>query len=97
MNYILIYRRSSCLKVIGYLDVNFMRCLSTRKSTFGYVFLLAGGAVSWKSIEKILITPSTFDAEYVACFEAMGYALWLCNSISRLEIMNFIGEPLLIF
>ena len=76
-NYRLSYRKSDQLEVIGYLDSDFAGCLDTRKSTSGYIFLLAGGAVSWRSAKQTLVTPSTFDAEYVACFEATGHALWM--------------------
>ena len=34
-----------------YSDSVFDRCVDTRKSIIGYVFLLVGGAVSWKSVK----------------------------------------------
>ena len=43
------------------------------------------------------MTPSTFDAEYVACFKATGYALSMRNFISGLRVMNTNSEPLKIF
>ena len=48
-NYMLTYRRSNHLEVIGYSDSDYAGCVDTRKSTFGYLFLLAEGAISWKS------------------------------------------------
>ena len=45
----LTYRRSDQLEVIGYSDLDYAGCVDSRKSTFGYLFLLAGGAISWKS------------------------------------------------
>ena len=48
-DHMLTYKRSSHLEVIGYTDSDYAGCLASRKSTFGYVFLLAGEAVSWKS------------------------------------------------
>ncbi|KAL5577856.1 hypothetical protein UlMin_019555 [Ulmus minor] len=47
-DHMLSYRRSSHLEVIGYSDSDYAGCVGTRKSTFGYLFLLAGGAISWK-------------------------------------------------
>ena len=41
----LTYKRFNHLKAIGYLDSNFTKCVDTRKSMFGYVFLLAKGAL----------------------------------------------------
>nr|XP_033508618.1 secreted RxLR effector protein 161-like [Nicotiana tomentosiformis] len=45
-DYMLTYRRSDHLDMIGYSDSDYAGCLDTRKSTFGYLFLLAGGAIS---------------------------------------------------
>jgi len=40
-NHMLTYRKSDHLEVIGYTDSDFADCVDTRKSTFGYVYLLA--------------------------------------------------------
>ena len=45
-DYMLTFRRSDNLEVIGYSDSDFAGCVDSRKSTFGYLFLLAGGAIS---------------------------------------------------
>jgi len=66
----LTYRKFSCLEVISYIDSNFVGCMDTRKSTFDYVYLLAGGEISWKSVKQSVIVASTMEAEFVTCFEA---------------------------
>ena len=48
-NYMLMYRRTNSLVVIGYSDSNFASCVDSRKSTSGYIFKLADGAISWRS------------------------------------------------
>ncbi|XP_068504684.1 uncharacterized protein [Phaseolus vulgaris] len=58
-------------------DSDFARCMETRKSTFGYVYLLAGGAISWKSVKQLVIVASTMEVEFVACFVATIQANWL--------------------
>ena len=45
-DYILTYRRSDQLEVIGYSDSDFADCQDSRKSTSGFVFLLTSGAIS---------------------------------------------------
>ena len=45
-DYMLIYRRTDNLEVVGYSDSDFAGCVDSRKSTSGYVFMLAGRAVS---------------------------------------------------
>ena len=54
-DYKLTYRHTDQLKVIGYLDSDFARCVDTRKSTSGYIFLISGGAISWRSTKKNLL------------------------------------------
>ena len=76
-DYMLTFKRFDKLEVIGYTDSDFAGCLNSRKSTFGYLFLLAEGAISWKSAKQSAIVASTMEAKFVACYEAMIHALWL--------------------
>ena len=96
-DHMLTYKRSDHLEVIGYTDSDFAGCVDTRKSTFGYVYLLAGGAISWKSAKQSVIAASTMEAEFVACFEATVQANWLRNFISGLGIVDSIAKPLKIY
>ena len=95
--YMLTYKRSDHLEVIGYSDSDYASCVDTRKSTCGYLYLLAGGAISWKSVKQSVIATSTMEAEFVACFEAMVQAKWLRNFISGLGIVDSIARPLKIY
>ena len=42
----LMYRRTDNLEIISYSDLDFAGCVDSRKSTSGYIFMFAGGAVS---------------------------------------------------
>ena len=42
----LTYRRSDSLKIEGYLDSDFAGDIDDKKFTSGYIFTLAGGAIS---------------------------------------------------
>ena len=83
--------------VIRYTDSNFSSCLDNKKSTFGYFFLLAEGAISWKSVKQYVIVASTIEAEFVACYEAMIHALWIRNFISGLGVVDTITKLLKIY
>ena len=48
-DYMLIYRRNDSLEIKRYSDADFAGDRDDRKSTSGYIFTLAGGAISWKS------------------------------------------------
>jgi hypothetical protein len=43
----MMYRRSDFLQIVGYSDSDYVG--DGRKSTLGYVFTIAGEAISWKS------------------------------------------------
>ncbi|XP_068461842.1 secreted RxLR effector protein 161-like [Phaseolus vulgaris] len=96
-DHMLTYKRSDHLEVIEYIDSDFAGCVDTRKSTFGYVYLLAGGVISWKSAKQTVIAASTMETEFVACFEATVQANWLQNFVSRLGIVDSIAKPLRIY
>jgi len=93
----LTYKKSDNLEVIGYSDSDFAGCVDTKKSTSGYIFTLAEGAISWKSSKQSVTASSTMEAEYVACHEATGQALWLKNFIPGLRVVDSISKPLTIY
>ena len=48
---VLMYRQTDNLDVIGYSDSDFVGCVDSRRSTFGYIFMMVGGAISWRSVK----------------------------------------------
>jgi hypothetical protein len=74
-DYMLMYKRTDNLDVIGYSDSDFASCIDSRKLTSGYIFLMAGGAVSWRSAKQTLTATSTMEAEFVSCFEATSHGV----------------------
>ena len=61
----------------GYCDADMAGDLDTRKSTSGYIFTVAGGAVSWCSKLQKIVALSTTEAEYISATEASKEAIWL--------------------
>ena len=91
------YRKSDQLEIIRYFDSDFVRCQDRRRSTSGYIYLLAGGAISWKNIKQTLIAPSTLAAEYIACYEASNQGIWLRNFVTGLQIVDGIERLLRLY
>ena len=60
--------------MIGYADADLAGCTDDRKSTTGFIFTLAGGAISWKSSKKSLVASSPMEAEIVVCYETGAHA-----------------------
>jgi len=56
--------------VRGYVDSDFAGDLEKRKSTTGYVFIIAGEAVSWVSKLQTVVALSTTEAENMAATQA---------------------------
>ena len=96
-DYILTYKRSDQLEVTGYSDSDFAGCPDDRKSTSGFIFMMAGGAVSWKSVKQTLTATSIMEAEHVACYEAICQAMWLKKLIFGFHIVESISKPLVIY
>jgi len=96
-NHMLTYKRSDHLEVIRYSDSDLFGCANTRKSTFDYLFLLTGWAISWKNAKQSIIATSTMVAEFVTCFEATIHGLWLGNFILGLVIVDSIAKSLKIY
>ena len=90
----LTYRRTDTLEMDGFSDFDYAGCMNDKKSTSGYIFMMAEGAVLWKSVKYTLIVSSTMEAEYVARYEATCHAIWLPNFISAFEIVHSIYRPL---
>jgi hypothetical protein len=93
----LTYERSGSLEIVGYSDLDFTDCLNTDIPTSGYVFKLAGGAIFWSSSKQTVMTLSTMYAEFVACYEAVGQAIWLKKLVSGLRVVDSIERPLKLY
>ena len=96
-DYMLMYRQTDNLDMVGYSDADFAGCVDSRKSTSGYIFIMVDGAISWRSVKQNLIVTSTMEAEFVSCFEATSQGVWLKSFIYGLRVMDSISRPLRIF
>lgn len=69
---------------MAYTDNDFAGDLNDRKSTFGFVFLLAGGAISWASKKQLVVTLSTTEAEYIVVASCACQYIWLTRLLKKL-------------
>ncbi|KAL0387767.1 UNVERIFIED_CONTAM: Retrovirus-related Pol polyprotein from transposon TNT 1-94 [Sesamum radiatum] len=72
----------------GYSDASWIAKNSGCNVCSGYVFILGGGAVSWKCAKQTLITQSTFEAELFALDTTGTKAEWLFGLLSQLPIVS---------
>nr|GEU46132.1 hypothetical protein [Tanacetum cinerariifolium] len=76
--------------VVGYI-------IGDIKNETGYVFVLNGGAVDWKSSKQSNTAMSATEAEYIAASKAAMEAIWIKKFISGLGIVPTINEPIKMF
>lgn len=75
------YKRFEQLDMIGYSSSDFTQYRDSRKSTFGYLFILANGEFSWQSAKESIVVSSTVEAEFMAYFKVTTQGLCLRNFI----------------
>ena len=63
--------------LIGYSDADWAGDVNDRKSTSGYLFMMNGAAVSWRSQKQTCVALSTAEAEYIALAAAAQEATWM--------------------
>ena len=71
-------------ELMGYSDSDWAGDLDDRKSTSGYVFLLSGAAVSWRSKKQSCVALSTAEAEYMALASAAQESVWMERLVSSI-------------
>ena len=72
-------------EITSYSDADWAGDVGDRKSTSGYVFLLGGATVSWKSAKQTTVAVSTAEGDYIALSTASQGAIWFQRLMSDLS------------
>ncbi|GAA5936579.1 hypothetical protein JCM1841_002530 [Sporobolomyces salmonicolor] len=72
----------------AYSDSDWGACPTTSRSTMGFAFVLAGGAVSWSSRLQSRVAASSTEAEYLGLSHAGKEAIFLS------QLLGELGHPL---
>ncbi|KAK2066523.1 hypothetical protein P8C59_000332 [Phyllachora maydis] len=75
---------NSSLVPIGFSDSDFAGDKATSKSTYGYLYKLAGRPISWKMKRATTIALSTLEAETNGLIEAIREVQWIIGLFSEL-------------
>src|SRR6266545_1467485 len=86
IDYGLSYSWDADLTPLAYIDADYGGCKDTRRSTSGYVFTMAGGAVTWSSKRQSTVALSTVEAEYVAMSRSAQQMMWMQTWLDEVEI-----------
>nr|XP_033191403.1 secreted RxLR effector protein 161-like [Bombus vancouverensis nearcticus] len=92
----LVYQRTG-QPLKAFCDSDFAGCTVDRKSRSGYVFILAGGAISWLSKRQPIIAQSTCEAEFVTMQEAARETVWISLLLRELGQLSYCPRPCKIF
>nr|GEX54413.1 hypothetical protein [Tanacetum cinerariifolium] len=88
------FQQNPELRVSCYTNGGYLTDADDLKSQTGYVFVLNGGAVDWKSAKQSIFATSSAKAEYIAAFDASKEAVWVRKFISGLRVVPTIEEPI---
>ncbi|GKD46942.1 hypothetical protein Tco_1271587 [Tanacetum coccineum] len=84
----------TALRVSCYTDAGYLTDADDLKSQTGYVFVLNGGVVDWKSTKQSIFATSSVEAEYIAASDASKEAVWVRKFIAGLGVVPTIEEPI---
>jgi hypothetical protein len=82
-------------ELFGYCDSDWAADKDQRRSTTGFVFLMNGSPISWKSRLQTTSALSSCEAEYMALSDAMCETLWLRRLLMSLDIRH--DAPTVVF
>ena len=85
------------LVVTSYTDASWNTDPDDSKSQSGYVFILNGAAVSWRSSKQSVVAKSSTESEYIAASEAAQEAIWMKEFIIELGVVPSALDPLTIY
>ena len=72
----------------GFSDSDWVGCMDTRQSMSGFVWIMGGGAICWKSKLQLIVALSSTEAEYVGATLAVQEVVWLRDLLCELGITN---------
>jgi hypothetical protein len=90
----LVYGGFDELSVKCYTDAGFETDRDDIRSQSGYVFVMNGGAVDWRSSKQSTTAMYTTESEYIAASEAAQEAVWIRKFISGLGVVPSIENPI---
>ncbi|GJW63483.1 retrotransposon protein, putative, ty1-copia subclass [Tanacetum coccineum] len=82
------------LRVSCYTNAGYLMDADDLKSQTGYVFVLNGGVVDWKSAKQSIFATLSIEAEYIAAFDASKEVVWVRKFIYGLGVVPTIEKPI---
>jgi hypothetical protein len=80
--------RGDKLNLHGYTDSDWGGDKDTRRSTSGFIVIMAGGPVVWMSKLQVIVAVSSMEAEYIACFYLIQEIIWIRQFLKDLQLQR---------
>ena len=80
------FRGDKGLDLHAYCDSDWANCPDTRRSTSGFVVMVAGAAVSWISKRQATVALSTAEAEYATACLAAQEVQWIRQLLAEINV-----------
>ena len=72
----------------GFSDLDWAGCVDTRRSTSGFVWIMNGSAICWRSRLQTIVALSSTEVEYVGATPAVQGILWLRDLLHKLGVTD---------
>ncbi|KAI7815493.1 Retrovirus-related Pol polyprotein, partial [Rhyzopertha dominica] len=80
-----------------YCDADWANDKDDSKSICGFVVILSGGVVSWRSKKQQIIATSTVEAEYISMFETCKQMIWIMELLNEIGLSDYLPKPCKVF
>ncbi|XP_022020214.1 uncharacterized mitochondrial protein AtMg00810-like [Helianthus annuus] len=82
----LLFTKSDSFEIKAFVDSDWAKCLTSRKSVTGYCVFLGNCLVSWKSKKQSTVSRSSAEAGYRSMCAAGCEIVWIKNLLSELQV-----------
>ncbi|KAL8103291.1 hypothetical protein AgCh_027738 [Apium graveolens] len=89
----LLLNNSPAFDIEAYCDADWAVCPQTRRSVSGFVVLLGGSLISWKSKKQNIVSLSSAESEYRSLKRITAELAWLSRLLSDFAVPDIIPIP----
>ncbi|XP_024964221.1 uncharacterized protein LOC112504517 [Cynara cardunculus var. scolymus] len=88
------FTKSINISLTAYVDANWGKCLSSRRSVTGFCLFLGSSMISWKRKKQSTVSRSSAESEYRTMASASCEVLWVLKILSDLNISDLLHVSL---
>ena len=78
----------------GFVDADYARDTSTRRSCTGFIFFLAEAPISWQTRQQPSVALSTMESEFMAACAAAQESIWLLQLLTEFGCLFTVPIPI---